>query len=82
MTMVSLNCRDVGFADDYWVHNAGVSYNNEDNDWGVTLSVSNIFDREPPRADSSEVVTVGNAVIGNGYDLEGRKFFIQLRKGF
>ena len=77
-----VNCRDVGFADDYWVHNAGVSYNNEDNDWGVTLSVSNIFDKEPPRADSSEVTTVGNAVIGNGYDLEGRKFFIQLRKGF
>lgn len=77
-----VNCRDVGFAGDYFVHNAGVSYNNDDKNWGVTLSVSNIFDREPPRADSSEVTTVANSVIGNGYDLEGRKFFIQLRKGF
>ena len=77
-----VNCRDVGFADDYFVHNAGISYNNEDQDWGLTLSVSNIFDRNPPRADSSEVTTVGNAVIGNGYDIEGRKFFMQLRKGF
>jgi iron complex outermembrane receptor protein len=77
-----VNCRDVGFADDYFVHNAGISYNNDDKNWGITLSVSNIFDRNPPKADSSEVTTSGNAVLGNGYDLEGRKFFVQLRKGF
>ncbi|MEM9600409.1 MAG: hypothetical protein AAF926_05265, partial [Pseudomonadota bacterium] len=77
-----VNCRDVGFADDYFVHNAGISYNNEDQNWGVTFSVSNIFYKEPPKADSSEVTTSGNAVLGNGYDFEGRKFFVQLRKGF
>ena len=77
-----VNCRDVGFADDYFVHNVGVTYNNEDQDWGVTLSMTNVFDTDPPLADSSEVTTLGNAVIGNGYDNEGRKFFIQLRKGF
>lgn len=77
-----VNCRDVGFAGDYFVHNAGISYDNEDQDWGVTLSVSNVFGRDPVLADSSEVLTVGNSVIGNGYDAEGRKFFIQLRKGF
>ncbi|WP_371398752.1 TonB-dependent receptor [Algimonas porphyrae] len=77
-----VNCRDVGFADDYFVHNAGISYNNEDQNWGVTFSVSNIFAEDPPKADSSEVTTSGNAVLGNGYDFEGRKFFIQLRKGF
>lgn len=77
-----VNCRDVGFADDYFVHNMGVSYNNDNQNWGVTLSVSNLFDKNPAKADSSEVTTAGNAVLGNGYDLEGRKFFIQLRKGF
>lgn len=77
-----VNCRDVGFANDYFVHNAGITYNDDDKDWGITLSVSNVFDRNPPRADSSEVLTVANSVIGNGYDLEGRKFFVQLRKGF
>lgn len=77
-----VNCRDVGFAGDYFVHNAGISYNNEDQDWGITLAVSNVFDRNPPKVDSSEVTSVANSVIGNGYDLEGRKFFVQLRKGF
>jgi len=77
-----VNCRDVGFAGDYFVHNAGISYNDDDQNWGVTLSVSNIFDRNPPKVDSDEVTSVANSVIGNGYDIEGRKFFIQLRKGF
>ena len=77
-----VNCRDVGFAGDYFVHNAGISYNDDDKDWGITLSVSNIFDREPPKVDSSEVTAVANSVIGRGYDIEGRKFFVQLRKGF
>ncbi|WP_371396903.1 TonB-dependent receptor domain-containing protein [Fretibacter rubidus] len=77
-----VNCRDVGFAGDYFVHNAGISYNDDDQDWGITLAMSNVFDRNPPKADSSEVTTAGNAVIGRGYDFEGRKFFVQLRKGF
>ena len=77
-----VNCRDVGFADDYFVHGVGVTYNNTDNDWGVTLAVSNVFDVEPPKVDSSEVTAVSNTPLGAGYDLNGRKFFIQLRKGF
>ena len=77
-----VNCRDVGFASDYFVHNAGITYNNEDNDYGITLAVSNIFDREPPRVDSSEVLAVSNTPLGAGYNIEGRKFFVQLRKGF
>lgn len=77
-----VNCRDVGFADDYFVHNVGISYNNDNQDWGITLAVSNVFAETPPLADSSEVTTSGNAVLGSGYDLEGRKFLVQLRKGF
>lgn len=82
-----VNCRNVDFAGDYFVHNVGMSYDNEDQNWGVTLAVSNLFDRDPPKADSGAergngFVTSANSVIGSGYDLEGRKFFIQLRKGF
>jgi len=51
-------------------------------DYGITLAVSNIFDREPPRVDSSEVLAVSNTPLGAGYNIEGRKFFVQLRKGF
>ncbi|MGJ8561425.1 MAG: TonB-dependent receptor domain-containing protein [Litorimonas sp.] len=77
-----VNCKNVDFADDYFVHNVGFSYNNEDQDWGITLAVSNVFDNNPPKVDSAEVTSVANSAIGYGYDLEGRKFFVQLRKGF
>lgn len=77
-----VNCRDVGFADDYMVHRAGITYNNDEQDWGVTFAVSNIFDKNPPQVDSSEVTAISNAPIGANYDLDGRKFFVQVRKGF
>lgn len=77
-----VNCRDVDFAGDYFVHNVGVSYNNEDQKWGVTLAVSNVFDNNPPKVDGARVTSVANSAIGSGYDIEGRKFFVQLRKGF
>jgi len=77
-----VNCRDVGFADDYFVHNIGLSYNNDDTDWGFTLAVSNVFDTEPPLVDGQEVTSISNAPIGAGYDLNGRKLFMQVRKSF
>ncbi|MGB0905910.1 MAG: TonB-dependent receptor domain-containing protein [Maricaulaceae bacterium] len=76
------NCRDVGFAKKYFVHNAGVNYTNEENDWTLRLAVSNVFDKNPPKVDSSEVTAASNTPLGAGYNLEGRKFFVQLRKGF
>lgn len=77
-----VNCRDVGFADDYFVHQIGLSYTNDVQDWGITVAVRNVFNQDPPKVDSSEVLAVSNTPIGAGYDLEGRKFFVQLRKGF
>ncbi len=77
-----VNCRDVGFADEYLVHSAGISYNNEDNGFGVTFAVSNVFNTDPPKVDSSEVTAVSNTPIGVGYNTQGRKFFVQLRKSF
>ncbi|MGB3166829.1 MAG: TonB-dependent receptor [Alteraurantiacibacter sp.] len=67
-------CRDIGYADDYFVHNASLRY--EFNDL-ITLrvGVSNIFDTAPPLVDGSEVFSVNNVPIGNGYDLDGREFF-------
>ncbi len=77
-----VNCRDVGFADDYFVHNIGMSYNNSEQDWGITLAVSNVLDNDPPLVDSQEVTAISNVPLGSGYNLNGRKFFVQLRKGF
>lgn len=67
-------CRDVGFADDYFVHTVSLRYNF--NDFvTVRAGISNVFDTAPPLVDSSEVLAIANAPIGNGYDLDGREFF-------
>lgn len=73
-------CRDVGFADEYLTHTASVRYT--DDTWSVRVGVSNIFDTAPPLVDSNEVLAISNTPIGNGYDLDGREFFITFDKRF
>lgn len=73
-------CRDVGFADDYFVHSASVRY--RDDLWTLRAGVTNIFDRDPPLVDSNEVFAISNTPIGNGYDLDGREFFVSVNKRF
>lgn len=66
-------CRDVGFADSYFTHTISARY---DADWfEVRVGVSNIFDESPPLVDSNEVFAISNTPIGNGYDLNGRRYF-------
>ena len=69
-------CRDVGFADEYFEHTASLRWDN--GDLRIIAGVTNIFDTAPPLVDSSEVLAIGNAAIGNGYNLDGREFFAQL----
>ena len=71
-------CRDVGFADAYFVHSASVGYTADT--WRVTAGVSNVFNTAPPEVDSSEVFAISNTPVGNGYDLDGRRFFVNARK--
>ena len=75
-----VTCRDVGFADDYITHTASVRYSNDE--WTLRVGVSNIFDKAPPLVDSSEVFAISNTPIGNGYDLDGREFFMSMSKKF
>ncbi len=77
-----VNCRDVGFADDYFVHNASLSYLNEELDLRLIVGVNNVFDETPPLVDGSEVTSLSNAPIGAGYNLNGRTFVASIRKGF
>ncbi len=67
-------CRDVGFAEDYFIHNASIRYDFNDR-MTLRIGVSNIFDTAPPLVDGSEVFSVSNTPIGNGYDLDGREIF-------
>ncbi len=75
-----VTCRDVGFADSYIVHAASVGYEAET--WRVTAGVTNLFNKRPPLVDSSEVLAIANVPIGNGYDIFGRRFFVNARKSF
>ena len=75
-----VTCRDVGFADDYLTHTASLRYRNDT--WTLRAGVSNIFDKAPPLVDSNEVFAISNTPIGNGYDLDGREFFMSVSKKF
>lgn len=69
-------CRNVGFADEWFEHTASVRWDN--GDLRVIVGVNNIFNTDPPRVDSSEVLAIGNTPLGGGYNLDGREYFAQL----
>ena len=73
-------CRDVGHADDYMTHSLSVTYK-EDN-WAINVGARNIFDKEPPRVDGSEVSSVNNVPIGYGYNLMGRSLYVNFAYQF
>lgn len=73
-------CADVGFADEYYVHAASIRYAGDT--WTIRAGINNVFDTAPPKVDSSEVFAISNTPIGNGYDLDGRQFFISIDKDF
>lgn len=73
-------CRDVGFADDVWTHNASIRY--RDDLWTIRAGVANVFDRNPPRIDTNEVFGISNTPIGSGYDLNGREYFAAVSRKF
>lgn len=73
-------CRDVGFADAYMNHTLSIFYNN--NDWTLGFGIRNILNEAPPEVDDSEVFAISNAPIGVGYDLNGRRYFLNIAKRF
>ncbi|MBO6945383.1 TonB-dependent receptor [Altererythrobacter sp.] len=73
-------CRDVGFADEQFLHTASIRYSADT--WSLLVGVDNIFDTAPPLVDSSEVLAINNVAIGNGYDYDGREIFVSISKQF
>ena len=69
-------CRNVGFANEWFEHTASVRWDN--GDLRIIAGVRNLFNKAPPRVDSSEVLAIANTPLGGGYDLNGREFFAQL----
>lgn len=69
-------CRDVGFADEWFEHTASIRWDNQT--IRIIAGVTNIFDTAPPLIDTNEVFGISNTPIGNGYNLNGREFFMQV----
>ncbi len=73
-------CRDVGYAKKYFTHTVSLRYSSDT--WTLRAGITNLFDKDPPRVDSNEVFAIANTPIGNGYNLDGREFFLALNKEF
>jgi len=73
-------CRDIGFIKAYITHNASVYYYKDNLTLG--FGVRNVFDKEPPMVDPSEIASKSNAPLGYGYNLNGRSYFFNVQYSF
>ena len=73
-------CRDIGFIKSYVTHNTSLYYYKDN--FIVGLGVRNVFDREPPMVDPSEITSKSNAPLGYGYSLNGRNYFLNVQYNF
>jgi iron complex outermembrane receptor protein len=71
-----VNCRDVGFADNYFVHDMSVYYRGDV--WTVGAGMRNVLNEEPPKVDGNEVFAFNNVPFGAGYDIFGRQLFLNV----
>ena len=72
-----LLCRDVGFADEYFLHS--VSVGRIGDQWQFRGGIRNLFDTPPPVVDATEVFSTNNSPIGYGYDYRGKRYFLTVR---
>ena len=66
-------CRDWGDADNYFLNNMSVYYYGDR--WTLGGGIRNVFDKNPPVVDGTEVFSLNNTPIGYGYDIMGRTYF-------
>jgi len=76
----NVQCRNVNTADAYFLHHASITYRKDD--WSFGVGIRNMFDKKPPRIDTSSVFGRNNVPLGGGYDLNGRRFFVNATKKF
>jgi len=73
-------CRDYGDATHYYLHNASLYYYGDR--WTFGGGIRNVFDKNPPVVDGTEIQSVNNTPLGYGYDLNGRTFFLNIGAKF
>ena len=70
-------CKFIWDIGSYTNHTASVTYNSDA--WTVRFGVVNVFDKEPPQLDlTAPVILATNTPIGYGYDLNGRRYFLNV----
>ena len=75
-----VNCKPVGFADNYYRHDVSVYWYGDV--FTVGAGVRNVTDEYPPLADSRLVFTGWNVPFGAGYDINGRQYFVNIAARF
>ncbi len=73
-------CRDVDFTDSEIYNDVSIGYSMDS--WSITAGISNIFNNTPPLIDQGEGPSRANIVVQSGYDLIGRRAFINVNKSF
>lgn len=80
VTCLTNDCTPVYYTDDYYVHNASITWT--PNDWIINFGLENVFDEEPPLVDGAGVFSIRNYPVGVGYDVAGRRWFFGVTKRF
>ena len=69
-----VDCRDIGFAENYFVHDMSVYYYGDK--WTLGAGMRNVLNEAPPEVDSGAVFAFRNVPFGAGYDIFGRTLFL------
>lgn len=76
-------CRDVGFADRYYLHSLSLTYRSPDGVMLIRAGSRNILNEKPPLVDDTEVWSLRGVPYGGfGYDLLGRTVFVNFAYTF
>ncbi|HEY8876014.1 MAG TPA: TonB-dependent receptor [Roseateles sp.] len=66
----------------YFLHSLSLSYSDSVSKWKVTGGVRNLADKKPPMISAGYYNRIGNAPLYSGYDILGRRFFLNVSKTF
>lgn len=75
-----VNCRPVGWADNYFRHDFSVFYYGDV--WTFGAGARNVLNERPPLVDGRLVFSGFNTPFGAGYDINGRSYFVNVAARF
>jgi len=75
-----VDCRPVGWADNYFRHDTSIYYNGDV--WTIGAGMRNVFNEAPPKVDGRVVFSAFNTPFGAGYDINGRSYFVNVQARF